>query len=718
MRDLRVWTRLLGSWLLVATTLLSSSRGAAGRVCSSLPDAAHLTGWWTADSIGASDGDPVTTWADSSGSENLATAQGTAPIYAATVVGGHPVVRFSGAGAFDLNLPRTTPTFTFLAVVKAASLGGYGSILADANGGRDFHIVASSGVQGLARTYLAEIGTSDTGIGTSALHIVTVTYDSLTARFYLDGATDGAPINAQTFSHTQTAHLGYAAVQTNQHFVGDIAQAAQWAGVLSDSDRCAAVRCLGTEYDIAVDESSCPATPLPSPTPTGTLTPSPTATPLATHTPTETPLPTLTRPLYLSTFRHGDANHLYIYQTTDGRTFSTPADCSNPIQQFPGPGGTGVSVSTLASSLMHYEGQYWIAFEYNSLVACENLFGIMKAANLCGPYTWVTDVTAAPSGTHSTWNPRWFVDDDGSIHILVNVGVTCSGGDVGNIHPTMLDAEDTELRSWSAPIEVSGALPPTMYDTYLLSPGSSPNGQYNLWYVSAATIGYASSASRAAGYVVAQSGDWAGWAANNAGVEGPMLIQRNGTRWRIYMDIIGYGGGLAWSDSTDDWGTWDPGLVGVRTSSPSIRSGTGSFLIEASTGTYPPTETPTETPTPTATDTAIATIAPTPSTIPTGTSTPTASETDTSTATPTRTPTDTATKTPSSTPTLTPVLCVGDCDHSGAVSADELVQGVNITLGTASRESCPSFDCNGEGRVTVDCLAKAVNNALTQCPIQ
>jgi len=60
--------------------------------------------------------------------------------------------------------------------------------------------------------------------------------------------------------------------------------------------------------------------------------------------------------------------------------------------------------------------------------------------------------------------------------------------------------------------------------------------------------------------------------------------------------------------------------------------------------------------------------------------------------------------------------CVGDCDDSGDVVVSELITGINIALGSAPVESCPSFDSNGSGDVTVDELVTAINNALTGCP--
>jgi sugar lactone lactonase YvrE len=59
--------------------------------------------------------------------------------------------------------------------------------------------------------------------------------------------------------------------------------------------------------------------------------------------------------------------------------------------------------------------------------------------------------------------------------------------------------------------------------------------------------------------------------------------------------------------------------------------------------------------------------------------------------------------------------CIGDCDAGGSISIDEIVTGVGIALESVPLDRCSSFDCNGTGRVTVDCLVRAVQAALDGC---
>jgi hypothetical protein len=61
------------------------------------------------------------------------------------------------------------------------------------------------------------------------------------------------------------------------------------------------------------------------------------------------------------------------------------------------------------------------------------------------------------------------------------------------------------------------------------------------------------------------------------------------------------------------------------------------------------------------------------------------------------------------------VICVGDCDGDGAATVDELVLGINISLGIVPVDDCAAFDSDGDGKVFVDEIVRGVNNALNGC---
>jgi hypothetical protein len=64
---------------------------------------------------------------------------------------------------------------------------------------------------------------------------------------------------------------------------------------------------------------------------------------------------------------------------------------------------------------------------------------------------------------------------------------------------------------------------------------------------------------------------------------------------------------------------------------------------------------------------------------------------------------------------VTRFACVGDCNDDGVVRIDELLVGVNATLGLQDLSACPRFDDDASGDVTVAELIAAVNALLNGC---
>lgn len=72
---------------------------------------------------------------------------------------------------------------------------------------------------------------------------------------------------------------------------------------------------------------------------------------------------------------------------------------------------------------------------------------------------------------------------------------------------------------------------------------------------------------------------------------------------------------------------------------------------------------------------------------------------------------------PTPTPTPLPEFCIGDCNRSGAVSVDELITAVDISLRQNGLDRCLDADRDDSGQVSVDELVAAVSAALTGCPL-
>jgi len=71
---------------------------------------------------------------------------------------------------------------------------------------------------------------------------------------------------------------------------------------------------------------------------------------------------------------------------------------------------------------------------------------------------------------------------------------------------------------------------------------------------------------------------------------------------------------------------------------------------------------------------------------------------------------------PTPTPTVAPGPCIGDCNGDHQVTVNELIQMVNIALGSAAVSTCRSGDPNADGEIAVNEIVAGVNNALNGCP--
>jgi hypothetical protein len=60
-------------------------------------------------------------------------------------------------------------------------------------------------------------------------------------------------------------------------------------------------------------------------------------------------------------------------------------------------------------------------------------------------------------------------------------------------------------------------------------------------------------------------------------------------------------------------------------------------------------------------------------------------------------------------------LCVGDCNVDGTVTINEVLECLNVLLGTLAGGGCAACDANGDGSTSVDELITGVNNALNGC---
>jgi hypothetical protein len=144
-------------------------------------DISGLKLWLKADSLALSDGDPVTTWPDSSGQGNNA-AQATGskkPTYKASIQNGRPAVRFDGVDDALKVSSITLPTFFTIFVAgrftNAAPM--FVEQSADANANDGFYFYGNNGnIAVIRRTSAHSANGAANWMGSTAA-IVGLTYD-------------------------------------------------------------------------------------------------------------------------------------------------------------------------------------------------------------------------------------------------------------------------------------------------------------------------------------------------------------------------------------------------------------------------------------------------------------------------------------------------------------------------------------------------------------
>ena len=211
-------------------------------------DISGLKLWLKADAItGLSDGDPVTTWSDSSGQGNDATQStaGQKPLYKTAIQNSLPAVRFDATDdVLKTQADGTLKPFSLFAVIKVADLSTTRTLIGSWNGTNNS--IASGGISidlataSKTRFLKAEvvvIGTSTTAPTTSTL-IVGVTYDgSGNYAFYKNGAADGSGTNDQTFTADRKILIGALRPDGLIPFNADAFELVRYDSVLDSTQR-------------------------------------------------------------------------------------------------------------------------------------------------------------------------------------------------------------------------------------------------------------------------------------------------------------------------------------------------------------------------------------------------------------------------------------------------------------------------------------------------
>lgn len=247
---------------------VNGARAAAASSGPVLPYTSGLQLWFKADSIVASDGDAVTTWADSSGNgyDVSQSVAGEKPTYKTGILNGKPVVRFDGG---DLLYRATTAlglrTHTMFAVFRESSTvtsagiinlyaAGAGSdydsldAISYDTGNNSFYMQATS--PGLNMT-VGSSGASPWGVYASVMGGGTATVYQNGSAGTTDASYSEPDVNSAG-GFILGGHWISGAIYAPARLNGDIAEILWYSSNLSASNRQLVERYLGAKYGITV----------------------------------------------------------------------------------------------------------------------------------------------------------------------------------------------------------------------------------------------------------------------------------------------------------------------------------------------------------------------------------------------------------------------------------------------------------------------------------
>ncbi|MFE5165839.1 glycoside hydrolase family 43 protein [Streptomyces sp. NPDC056697] len=194
----------------------------------------------------------------------------------------------------------------------------------------------------------------------------------------------------------------------------------------------------------------------------------------------------------------------------------------------------------------HTDGYYYIVYTTNWT---GNTIGFARSRDRL-TWTFVRIHTLPVSGLERTWAPEFFVDDGGSVNIVVSLDTASTPASI--FRPHLLTATDASLSSWTTPTPLRGLDTSNYIDTFVVRHA----GQYHAFTKQETTkyIEHATANSLGGPYTFRGTGDWAGWGSRR---EGPALVRLDNGGWRIYFD--GYTEQkYYYSDSLDGFRTWTP----------------------------------------------------------------------------------------------------------------------------------------------------------------
>lgn len=218
--------------------------------------------WLKADSLSLSDGDPVSTWSDSSGNGNDATSSSTArPTYKTNILNGLPILRFDGSNDYIQGSSVISSTTLTAFVVGSHNVGsaGFPRLVSFGKPGTNDYDSPSRAIafysinNGTVYAYRDSLTRSYGSFGNGTYHQATCVYDGTNNTVYVDGpSAAGAIASSGTFDITIYS-IGANTVPASSDFLdGDIAEVIIYSDALSTGNRQSVEDYLGTKYGITI----------------------------------------------------------------------------------------------------------------------------------------------------------------------------------------------------------------------------------------------------------------------------------------------------------------------------------------------------------------------------------------------------------------------------------------------------------------------------------
>jgi beta-galactosidase GanA len=237
----------------------------------------------------------------------------------------------------------------------------------------------------------------------------------------------------------------------------------------------------------------------------------------------------------MTAFTNASQSNMSVYDSADGTRFIL----KKPLAYTPPKG-----LIRDPSVMRHTDGWYYVAYTTGWV---GNTVGLARSKDLTD-WTFLRDVIVEVPGATNSWAPEWFVDQDGSVNLILSVSTT---GQRGSFQPYRITAVDASLATWSPPKPLAG-LGPNFIDTFVVREG----GLYNAFAKNEASkfVELWTAQSLDGPWQQKGAGDWAGW---GRFLEGPALTRAPDGAWRIYFDE--YMSKRYWfSDSKDGFRSWTP----------------------------------------------------------------------------------------------------------------------------------------------------------------